>query len=69
LDKTQLLTTREVAEMLNVTQDGLRRWRREGQGPKAVKLSYHTLRYRLEDVEIWIEERTGQEETENDNHP
>jgi len=51
-----LLTSKEVAQMLGVHTSTLRRWRMGGVGP-----AYHQLggrqsrcRYRLADVERWL---------------
>jgi predicted DNA-binding transcriptional regulator AlpA len=66
----KLLTASEVAEMLQIGEDGLRRWRYRGEGPKAIKLGYRTLRYRQEDVEAWLaanETETPGQKRGNDN--
>ncbi|PRC42816.1 DNA-binding protein [Mycobacterium sp. ITM-2017-0098] len=55
-----LVKTRDVAEFLGVTMSQLARWRFEGvYGPPFYKLG-HSVRYRLSDVEQWLQNcRTG----------
>lgn len=53
----KLLTPGDVAEMLGVTERTLQDWRLKKQGPKAVFLSARTIRYRLDEVKRWIDER------------
>ena len=52
-----LLTSSQVAEMLHITEEGLRRWRYRGKGPPCLRLGPRTLRYRPEDVAAWLEEQ------------
>lgn len=51
-----MLTDRELAAMLAVKPATLRVWRWRKKGPPWVKVE-RSVRYRLEDVERWIEER------------
>lgn len=48
-----LLTTAAAAERLAVKSSTLARWRRQGRGPRFLKLGRKTLRYRLGDVDKW----------------
>ncbi|XGX79819.1 hypothetical protein LQK93_02636 [Terrabacter sp. BE26] len=50
-----LLTSREVAAALQVSQATLSRWRQTGHGPRVVWLSPYAPRYRPEDVTKWLE--------------
>ena len=50
---TPLLTDREVADLLVVKPDTVRRWAASGQLP-SVRLGGRLLRFRREDVEFWI---------------
>lgn len=50
-----LLTSREVAVALQVSQATLCRWRQTGHGPRVVWLSPYAPRYRREDVMRWLE--------------
>lgn len=53
---TRLLTPAEVAEILGLTEEGLRTQRYRGNGPVFVDLGRY-VRYRAEDVTAWIESR------------
>ena len=50
-----LLTSREVALALQLSQATLCRWRQTGHGPRVVWLSPYAPRYRREDVTKWLE--------------
>ena len=50
-----LFTEEKVAQILSCTKSALRRWRREGRGPRFVKIG-RLVRYRQEDVEDFINE-------------
>jgi predicted site-specific integrase-resolvase len=50
-----LLTPREVAGLLKVTEQTLQRWRERGVGPKHVKL-LSDVRYRRHDVVTYVAE-------------
>ena len=49
-----LLKPQEVAERLGLSVHTLKRWRLEGKGPKAIKLTPRTVRYAPEELESWI---------------
>ena len=51
----ELLTEGEVAAVLQCTKSALRRWRREGRGPRYVRVG-RLIRYRQPDLELFIEE-------------
>lgn len=51
-----LLTPKEVATKLGISETTLKRWRLDHQGPPAVHLSAQVIRYRPEAVEQWIED-------------
>jgi predicted DNA-binding transcriptional regulator AlpA len=63
---TKLLSSKEVAEMLGVTDQTLRIWRMKGNSPKYVRFGKLKSRcgYREEDVLKWIEERLTNNTTE-----
>ena len=48
-----LLRENEAATYLNVTQKTLARWRREGRGPTALKLS-SSIRYHVDQLDAFI---------------
>lgn len=50
----QLLTTREVAPLLNVSTNTLRNWRHQGSGPRYVKLGYRIVRYPMSSLRAYI---------------
>lgn len=50
----QLLTIGQLAAFLNITTQTLYDWRSEGKGPVAIKVG-QLVRYRLADVEVWLE--------------
>ena len=52
-----LLTEAEAARYLNLTNRALQAWRYQGRGPRFVKISARAIRYRLEDLESWVEGR------------
>ncbi|RJQ54247.1 MAG: DNA-binding protein [Actinobacteria bacterium] len=54
----RLLTTREAAEFLRVSESLLRQSRskqRRCEGPPYLKLGPSLVRYRVEDLEAWLE--------------
>lgn len=53
----RLLTTDEVAEILQVSKRTLEAWRITGDGPACIKVGKHT-RYREADVADWINAQT-----------
>ena len=54
-----LLTTKQVAERLNVPSGTLRYWRKMGVGPAWVKLE-GTIRYNSSDVDEYVRRNTRQ---------
>ncbi|WP_109490534.1 helix-turn-helix domain-containing protein [Azospirillum sp. TSA6c] len=53
----QLLTSKELAKILNVTTKTLERWRGTGEGPRFVRISASNVRYRAQDLEDFIKMR------------
>jgi excisionase family DNA binding protein len=55
----RLLTAREVAEMLDVSPETVLRWTRAGElcGYRLPGTARGRLRYRLDEVEAWLERR------------
>jgi excisionase family DNA binding protein len=56
----ELLTSREVAALLKVEPDTLRKWRQQGRGPRVVSDGQRYVRYRPSDVRAYLEARTEQ---------
>jgi excisionase family DNA binding protein len=57
-DPDQLMTAEETSEYLRVPVDTLYAWKYKGYGPKPAKVGRH-LRYRLRDVDEWIDGQVG----------
>lgn len=53
----QLLTPREAADYLGVTEGALAQWRYLGRGPRSTKLHSRAVRYAASDLEEWVESR------------
>ena len=54
---TSLLTTEVTAEFLSMSEGTLRWWRSIGRGPQFIKCG-GAVRYRLEDLEAWLNANT-----------
>ncbi len=52
-----LLQPSEVAKRLGVSEHVLERWRGTGEGPKFIRFSSKTLRYRATDLDAFVEAR------------
>jgi hypothetical protein len=53
-DSDRLIRTAEAAMLLDVEPRTLAAWRQRGVGPRVVRLTARTLRYRLRDVREYI---------------
>lgn len=49
----EYLTAKQVAQLLQMKDDTLYQWRRQGEGPPFIKLG-RTVRYARADVEAWL---------------
>lgn len=56
----KLANTKEVADFLGYTEQGLAQWRYRGVGPKFIKLGGRAIRYDWNDVHAWVAEQTRQ---------
>ncbi len=56
-DPNALVDEREAASLLCYSVRGLQNWRHRGGGPRFVKVSARSVRYRRSDLLAWIEER------------
>ena len=54
---SELLTSREVAELLRVSKPTLARWRALEQGPPFIQIE-GSIRYPREAVDKWLADRT-----------
>ncbi len=61
-EKDILLNEKETAEFLGVSRRTLQGWRLAGTGPKFVKVSSRSIRYRRRDLLAWVEGRTVEPE-------
>lgn len=61
-NNNQYYTTDEVAEMLKVTPDSVRRWIRDGK-LKSIKLSGKFIRISREDLDAFIQSQRGDNQT------
>ncbi len=55
-----LVDEQEAARMLGYTVRTLRNWRFKGRGPRFVRVNARSIRYRIQDLEAWIEFRIVQ---------
>lgn len=55
LQMPRLMTSTEVAQVLQVDPSTLSRWRMLGRGPRVVWLSPGSPRYLQADIERWLE--------------
>ena len=56
----RLLTTQEVADLLQVPVTTIYQWRHQGKGPKGYVVGRH-IRFRPEDVDSWLDEQKRQQ--------
>ena len=52
----QMLTRKDAAKLLTVSESTMRRWASQGFGPKPVKLTSNTVVYRPEDLAQFVDE-------------
>lgn len=63
--RTMLLTCKETAARLGLSERSLERLRTSGEGPPFVRLSARRLAYREADVLAWIERRIRRSRAED----
>lgn len=49
-----LLTAREYARRASVSEDTVRRWARDGWGPRPVRVGPRAIRYRESEITDWL---------------
>lgn len=54
----QIMNEHDAAELLGYTVRALQNWRVRGGGPKFVKVSARSIRYRMRDLLDWIDAHT-----------
>jgi predicted DNA-binding transcriptional regulator AlpA len=52
--EAELITTSEFARRVRVTPHTIYRWRRQGYGPRAIKVGPRALRYSAAEVTAWL---------------
>ena len=57
-----VLTPREAAKYLGISESALRLWRGQGHGPRHFRAGAKLIRYRRADVDQWIESRLNEPE-------
>lgn len=57
----ELLTVKQLAELLQVPVATIYRWRHLGEGPRGIRVSGRHVRYRRENVEAFLVEHTDSE--------
>jgi predicted DNA-binding transcriptional regulator AlpA len=57
--REKLLSTKELAEYLGITEWTLAHYRMDGTGPEYIKLG-HVVRYKINDVEKWLEAKKNE---------
>lgn len=55
---SSLLSTKQVALLLGCEEVTVRSWRRSKTGPPYIRLSERQVKYRREEVERWLEDRS-----------
>ncbi|MGA2093105.1 MAG: helix-turn-helix domain-containing protein [Sedimentisphaerales bacterium] len=51
----QLISPKHLAEILDIPVDTIYKWRQLNKGPRSVKIGERLIRYRIADVEKWLE--------------
>jgi excisionase family DNA binding protein len=63
MTNVRLLPQAELAQLLNVSERTLERWRMEGVGPAYIKAGRRVL-YRRQDVECWLDDASRRSTSE-----
>lgn len=56
-DDENLLTPQQASNYLHVSVCTLAKYRRDGVGPTYIKLGYRCVRYRLDDLKNYVEQK------------
>ena len=56
-DSDELLKTRPTADLLDVAEITLKKWRINGQGPNFLRVGVRAIRYRRSDINSWLRSR------------
>lgn len=55
----QLLSEKQAAKLLGISDRTLRNWRVRGGGPKFVRVSARCIRYKRGDLQDWIDRKVA----------
>jgi len=60
---TDLLSSKQVSQLLNISEDELEKWRSRGQGPEYIRTAPHhrSVKYSLEAVMCYLKEQKNEE--------
>lgn len=58
---TELIKPAELAKRIEKSEAVLANWRYLGLGPKFVKVGARSIRYRVSDIEDWLNQQTRQQ--------
>lgn len=64
MEKVQHLTTKQLAQRLNIHEQTPRKWRMLGIGPKGIKAG-RSIRYPISEVEKWEQNMLSQSTAQN----
>lgn len=59
-----VMNEKDAANYLGLTARALQAWRYQGRGPKFVRVSARCVRYRVADLDAWLEARIVQSTSE-----
>ena len=54
MNQQKLVNDKDAAKYLDLATQTLRNWRFLGKGPRYIKMSKRCVRYKLEDLEAWV---------------
>ena len=63
LQASDLLSSKQVSQLLNTTEDELKKWRTSGSGPQYVRTApnHRSVKYSLEAVMCYLKEKKKEE--------
>lgn len=61
IEKDEILTSAQVADMLGISMGNLATRRHRGTGPKFERRGHRTVIYRRADVDQWLKSPTGED--------
>lgn len=62
----KLCTPVETASLLGIAPQTMAHWRVRGSGPRYVLLNRRCVRYRLSDIQAWLDSRVQESTAENE---